>query len=199
MDDKKEISEAFNPETAKVKELKRFLRDHSQHVTGTKDVLISRAKGVIDLDLTTLNIQCENDDESARLRNLQKFVTPLGEDIPNPEVLKSNWSADILKIPEFRTGDLYNYLVLNNQRTFDAASIKAKRQLKANVFYQDGHVHSVQHHQIYTDCSHCYVKARVIPSIPTEKQNKKPDYITWVCLSKVTGRVHAAGCSCSAG
>jgi len=94
MDDKnlkKGISEAFNPETAKVKDLKRFLRDHSQHVTGTKDVLISRAKGVIDLDLKPVNIQCENDDESARLRNLQKFVTPLGEDIPNPELLKSNF------------------------------------------------------------------------------------------------------------
>ena len=82
--------------------------------------------------------------------------------------------------------------MLSKERTCDGVSNKASRQLKANVFYEDRHVHSVLYHHINKDISHCYIRSKVIPSLPT---TGKKDYDVWTCLSTVTGRVHSAGCN----
>jgi len=110
----------------------------------------------------------------------------------------SGWKDDITLIPDLSNSDLYNYLVLNSQRTHDGKPTGAKRQLKAKVFYNDRHVHSVEYHEINKTISHCYIRASVIPSIPTQKENKK-DYSVWVCIAKVSGNVQTAGCGCEAG
>ncbi|CAC5410464.1 unnamed protein product [Mytilus coruscus] len=75
----------------------------------------------------------------------------------------------------------------------------ARRQLKAKVFYQEGHISDIKCHQISAKCSHCIIKCHCLPSIPTKDKKKKPAYQTWVFLSKVTGRVHNAECNCVAG
>jgi len=102
-------------------------------------------------------------------------------------------------IPDFSEKDLYNYLVLSRQRTFDNAPMGAVKQLKAKVFYEDNHVHSIRHSPINEHCSHCYVLCEVVPSMPTADTKKNPDYSVWISLSKLTGQVHAADCICPAG
>lgn len=182
----------------KVPELKLFLRDHGLPVSGSKHELIERAIGANELGKKSIHELKKLDENFKRDRNLDRLVSPLGEKLPALSELKSGWIDDISSIPCVTNNDLYNYLVLNNNRTFDSKPVGAKRQLKAKVFYSDRHLHSVKFHEIDTKLSHCYVKALVIPSIPTQKENKK-DYIVWACLSKITGQVHAAGCDCAAG
>ena len=60
-------------------------------------------------------------------------------------------------------------------------------------------MHSVLYHDIAKTNSHCFVKAKVIASLPTDSVMKQPDRDTWVCLAKVSGQVHSAGCTCEAG
>ena len=89
--------------------------------------------------------------------------------------------------------------MLSQGRTIDKKQNNAKRQLKAKVFYEDRHVQSVQYHGIDQQITHCFVRAKVIPSMLTLNEKKKPDYVAWISMSKVTGHIHAAGCECSAG
>ncbi|WAR15913.1 hypothetical protein MAR_030507, partial [Mya arenaria] len=50
------------------------------------------------------------------------------------------------------------------------------------VFYEDGHVHSVKYNQISHKCSHCYVRAKVIPSLPGSDVKKRIMNHGPVCL-----------------
>ncbi|XP_069110245.1 uncharacterized protein [Argopecten irradians] len=94
-------------------------------------------------------------------------------------------------IPEtFYDKEIYNYIVLK---------MNSKKQLKSKVFYDDGHVHSVQVATIDENVSHCYVRAKVLPSLPTANKKDSPDYVVWVMLSKVTACVNSAYCNCTAG
>ncbi|KAH3768254.1 hypothetical protein DPMN_169466 [Dreissena polymorpha] len=38
-----------------------------------------------------------------------------------------------------------------------------------------------------------------MPSITTQKENQKPNYDVWLCMSKRSGQIHSAGCNCNAG
>lgn len=192
------ISGAFNPEKSSVKDLKRFLREHGEYVSGNKKELISRAKGCVQLGLKPLREIEENDEATDNHHLARRFTTSVGEELPHPTSL-NGWSREVENIPSITEKDLYNYLVLNTSRTFDKDGMKANRSLKAKVFFKDGHVHSVQHHIINDSCTHCYVKCKVVPSIATQKENQKPDYDVWICMSKITGHIHSAGCNCSAG
>ena len=183
--------------TATVPQLKDFLRDKGVQISGNKSELIKRVQGVLHLGIESLKIVSERDIADGKVRETNKFLTPLGENLPRPHELSCNWSDNVELFPPFTKNELYNYLVLNKERTCDGASNNAGRQLKAKVFYEDKHVHSVQCNLINEDVSHCYVRCRVIPSLPG--QTRKEDYRVWVCLSKVTGHVHSASCDCSAG
>ncbi|KAL5010353.1 hypothetical protein ScPMuIL_012658 [Solemya velum] len=201
LDCDKETSEALSRdlESLSVRELKIFLRERGSHVSGTKCQLRERVKGVQELGRKT-RIQLNSEDkEKSDQRNIEKFTSPLGEILSKPWDIVDGWEDSVENIPSVRNADLYNYLVLNRNRTFDAKSTKAKRQLKAKVFYEDKHVHSIKFHSIGSKCSHSYVKSKVIPSLPTGTEKQKPDYDVWVCLSKMSGQVHAAGCTCTAG
>ncbi|ESO88647.1 hypothetical protein LOTGIDRAFT_165431 [Lottia gigantea] len=182
-----------------VNELKSYLRDHGQYVSGVKSELIKRAKGTDIFRQRPLSELVLEDRNFEERRNLERFVTPLGETLPHPSSLKQGWIDDCEQIPDFTNTELYNYLVLSQGRTVDKEKNNAKRQLKAKVFYEDRHVHSVQYHNIAAKITHCYVRAKVIPSMPTLNEKKKPDYLVWISMSKVTGHVHGAGRECSAG
>ncbi|XP_041376830.1 uncharacterized protein LOC121389299 [Gigantopelta aegis] len=194
----KAFTQAFNSDVANVRELKTFLRDRGEQVSGNKPELVRRAKGVLDLGLKPLKVIQQTDKENAGHREVTKFKTPLGEILPDPSRLP-NWLDSLNDVPNFTDKDLYNYLVLNCQRTFDHDYLKANRAFKAKVFYEECHVHSVKYHKISEKCSHCFVKCKVIPSYPTKNEKEKPDYDVWLSLSKISGHVHSAGCSCSAG
>ncbi|XP_033745803.1 uncharacterized protein LOC117331294 [Pecten maximus] len=181
-----------------VQELKSFLRQHDQPVSGRSTELKERAKGVLKLGIRRKDILQREDERQSTLYQARKFVSPLGEILPHPSTLK-NWTDNVRQIPVFLEDALYNYLVLNRQRTFDNAPMGAVKQLKAKVFYEDSHVHHIRYSPITDLCSHCYVSCKVVPSMPTADVNKSPDYSVWICISKQTGQVHAADCNCPAG
>jgi len=166
----------------KVPALKNYLRQHGQYVTGNKSDLIERAKGVRKLQLRDVNDVQYDDDAIHLMRNKEKLTTPLGEVIPEPSSLK-NWTFDVTNIPHFSDSEIYNYLVL---------TMKAKRQFRSKVYFEDRHVHSLEYHPMSDECSHCLVPCKIIPSLPTSNKKDNPDHDVWVCLSKVSGKVHSA-------
>ena len=79
------------------------------------------------------------------LQNVKTSVlTPLGENLPTPSQLKDGWLLKCDEFPEFTQKELYNYLVLSKHRSYADSEMGARRQLKAKVFYQEGHI-SVGH------------------------------------------------------
>ncbi|CAC5410778.1 unnamed protein product [Mytilus coruscus] len=180
--------------TWKKKELQDFLKKCNQPTFGNKPELIERAKGAkaLGLDINNNAPRVLDDIKSS-------LLTPLGENLPSPSELKEGWSSNCDQFPDFTHKELYNFLVLSRHRSYDASEMGARRQLKAKVFYQEGHISDIKCHQISAKCSHCIIKCHCLPSIPTKDKKKKPAYQTWVFLSKVTGRVHNAECNCVAG
>ncbi|XP_071087830.1 uncharacterized protein [Haliotis cracherodii] len=189
-----DVDDEFHQMT--VKELREYLRERNQKVTGVRAQVLARARGAkaLRLDATTL-VQ-----PSKGVISMQrKLVTPSGYRMPDPTTLMIGWNDAVESLPEFSEKEIYNYMVLSNHRTSDKKPMMAKRQMKAVVFYQDRHVHGVALHDIHHDCDHMFVRCRVIPSLPTADARKSPDHDVWASLSKVTGRVHSANCTCAAG
>ncbi|KAL5010709.1 hypothetical protein ScPMuIL_013014 [Solemya velum] len=189
----KEISEACDKGDAldrfTIPSLKGYLRSRAQQVSGNKRELIERAKGAHTLGLRCLG-DIENEDyQKAIARVVDKLKTPVGETLDHPSYL-DKWTDDVNCIPEMNEKDIYNYFVYK---------LKTKRQLKAKVMYEDGHVHHIQVNLSGKNESHCFTRARVIPSMPSANQKKCPDYNVWVMLSKATGCINSAECDCTAG
>ncbi|XP_033744326.1 uncharacterized protein LOC117330213 [Pecten maximus] len=113
-----------------VQELKSFLRQHDQPVSGRSAELKERAKGVLNLGIRRKDILQREDERQSTIYQARKFVSPLGEILPHPSTLK-NWTDNVRQIPMFLEDALYNYLVLNRQRTFDNDPMGAVKQLKA--------------------------------------------------------------------
>ena len=67
-----------------------------------------------------------------------------------------------------------------------------KKSLRAKVYYTDRHVYDIQYCSISHVCDHCFVKRKVMPSIPTANAKENTDH-------DVTGNVHSADCDCTAG
>lgn len=180
-----------------VVQLKDYLRCRGEYVSGNKEELLKRAKGVELLKKRPLSEIQLSDQANDEQRRCERLVTPLGEKLPDPMTLKLGWSVEMKNIPHFQYGELYNYMVLSKKRSIDLESNQANRQtVKSKVFQNDRHLYDVQVNSLSEDTSHCFVKAKCIRSLP---DSKKPDYKVWVCLSKITGRVHSAGCDCDAG
>ena len=133
----KGISEAYDIEKTKVCDLRQYLKNHGLPVSCSKYELQRRVKSACEMGRKPLSVIENEDLESDEARRLERLITPFGEDLPEPTLLKTGWTNDVQQIPSFTTNDLYNYLVLNNRRTFDGNASQAKRQLKAKVFYKD--------------------------------------------------------------
>lgn len=184
--------ESFDKMTKK--QLIEFLKKCRQPTFGNKPELVRRARGAKELGLD-LNNDRPSDNLVVSLKD--RIITPLGENLPVPSHLTEGWVTDCEHFPDLTENEVYNYLVLS-KRTFDSNQQSARRQLKARIFYDEGHVQNIELNLVSQDSSHCIVKCNCLPSIPTKDKNKKPAYRTWVCLSKVTGRVHTAECNCVA-
>ena len=180
-----------------VVQLKNYLRSRGEYVSGNKEELLKRAKGAQLLNKKPLREIQLADQICDEQRRVERFVTPLGEKLPDPKTLKTGWTSDLKVIPNFQYSELYNYMVLSKKRCIDNESNQANRQtVKSKVFQNDRHLYDVYVNPLSDDTSHCFVRAKCIKSLPGDKI---PDYIVWVCLSKITGRVHSAGCDCDAG
>ena len=102
--------------------------------------------------LKTQPLITDDDTNIDNQRFADKLKTPLGKKLPDPSIV-TEWDKDVSHIPPVSDSTLYNFLVLNCNRTRDAKQTNAKRQLKAKVFYKDRHVHSVMYSYISDDCS----------------------------------------------
>jgi hypothetical protein len=191
-------------ESMKVPGLKQFLKENEQPVSGLKPALVERAKGVLDLraDNARRNLADSDNDENNEIipgineetfrtgaSRTGRLLTPLGKNLPDPDTLQTDWNDDVTTIPGVTSNEMYNYLVLSNHGTFDQQNLGARRAVRARVFYENRHIHSIQYHDVEQDCSHCFVQALCLPSIPTTNKKKHPDYRVWLCLSKISGRV----------
>ncbi|XP_070202256.1 uncharacterized protein [Littorina saxatilis] len=111
----------------------------------------------------------------------------------NPEaVALADW-------PDITDKELYNFMVYKCNKAVDKGRKNARRQLKAHVFYDDRHVHSVSYHPVAKDSDQCYLKCLVIPSAASSNTSKYPDRKVWLSASKVTGQIAKAYCDCTAG
>jgi hypothetical protein len=87
-----------------------------------------------------------------------------------------------------------------SSRCADKLKIGAQRQLKGQMMFKEGHVHSLFFHGNPLDGSaYGFIKAKVLPSLPSKDAKQTPDYSLWVCLSTVTGHILSASCNCTAG
>lgn len=58
-----------------------------------------------------------------------------------------------------------------------------ERQMKSRVFFEDRHVHELLYHNVGDESSHCFVKCKVIPSLPSSNKKENPDYVVSALLS----------------
>ena len=69
----KGISDVFDPNKAKVSDLRIFLRDHNVPISVVKSVLIDKAKVLLDLDLPNVKRLQESDMLSTEEHHLERF------------------------------------------------------------------------------------------------------------------------------
>ncbi|XP_052818004.1 uncharacterized protein LOC128244025 [Mya arenaria] len=172
-----------------VDELKKYLRSVGQYVSGNKSELIDRVKGAYKLGLGNVNDLQESDRSAFLRRENERLRTPIGGKMTHPSCIDS-WSDDVSLIPDMTEKDIYNYFVYK---------LNTKCQLKSKVMYEDWHIHRVQVNNPDENESHCFVRCKAIPSMPSTNQKQCPDYDVWVMLSKMTGCINSAECSCTAG
>ncbi|KAL4237209.1 hypothetical protein ACF0H5_005589 [Mactra antiquata] len=101
MADKENIDDSFVPNKSSVKQLKQFLREHIVPISGVKELLVKRAEGILSLGLVSREKLSEDDCKQASDRKTERFLTPLGENLPTPCSLKSGWTGDIECFPPF--------------------------------------------------------------------------------------------------
>ena len=93
-----------------VAQLKDYLRFHNHYVSGNKNELVLRTKGVQKLGLNDRQLH-RNAEVNYEKRKTEKLFTPLGEKLPHPDVLKT-LSSDLMDFPTLTDSDIYNYFVL---------------------------------------------------------------------------------------
>ena len=110
--------------------------------------------------------------------SFERNITSLGEVILEFSKLTS-CSKDLSNVPDFC--DKYNYFILK---------MNTNRLLWSNVYYEDGHLHDIEYNSVNAHCSHCVVRASVIPSLSSANTKLTPDHLTWLTMSKGSGNVH---------
>ena len=91
-------------------QLKDYLRRHNQNVTGKKAELALRAKRGEQTCESWCNLW-ESGRESIRTTTDRNASGPAWREAPR-SILLVNWVKDLLQIPHFTEGDIYNYVVL---------------------------------------------------------------------------------------
>ncbi|KAH3738818.1 hypothetical protein DPMN_045461 [Dreissena polymorpha] len=116
----------FDVNKANCAQLRQHLRQHGLPVSGSKKELIERVNGSFEIGKQPLEVLRLHDENLNTERARSRLLTPLGEKLPEVKSITSGWSIDVNLIPYFSDNDLYNYLVLNNQRANDGKPIGAK-------------------------------------------------------------------------
>ncbi|KAH3768255.1 hypothetical protein DPMN_169467 [Dreissena polymorpha] len=68
--------------------------------SGNKTELIERAKGVIAIVRNHSRKYWEVTRKRGHNRSVDKLITPLGEELPDPILFKANWTSSVDEIPK---------------------------------------------------------------------------------------------------
>jgi len=173
-------------------ELQKWLRIHGLKVTGTRDELVVRVENAKRAGVETVVERDAREKGEITKRAAAKLSTPT-EILPEPKNLKS-WTKDLSRLPRLTSKDIMNYLVFGLCKFYKNEDLRCFKQLKAYKFFKDGHVQDIEIAFINDKSNYCFVRAKVLPSMKTERV-----YNTWVSMVKDTAKVFSADCNCIAG
>ena len=173
-------------------ELQKWLRNHGLKVTGTKEELVIRVENAKRTGVETVVERIAREKKEITKRAVEKLSTPT-EILPDPKNLKS-WTKDLSRLPRLTSKDIMNYLVFGSCKFYKNEDMHCFKQLKAYKFFKDGHVQDIELAFINDRSSYCFVRAKVLPSMKTDRV-----YNTWVSMVKDTANVFSANCNCIAG
>jgi hypothetical protein len=173
-------------------DLYKWLKEHGLKLSGRKQELLIRVACAIKDGCETVVEKEKRKEKEIELRKQEKLTTPT-EDLPNPGTLKL-WSQDYSKFPPITFTDIKNYLVYGACKFYKNEDINCFKEMKAFKFFKDGHVQEIELSLINEKSSYCFIKAKVLPSMKTDRV-----YRTWVSIVKETGQIYSADCNCIAG
>ena len=173
-------------------ELKTWLKARELKVSGSKQDLIARVSKAKHDGTELLVVKEIREKNEREKRMIEKLKTPF-EDLPNPKTL-SNWTTDLSDLPDITIDEIKDYLVYDKCKFYVKEDMNCLKQLKAFKFFKDGHVQDIKFCDICAASNYCFVKAKILPSMRTDRI-----YETWVSIVKETAKVISADCNCTAG
>ncbi len=187
------MAEQQRLEACKKEELKTWLKADGLKVSGRKQDLITRVRKAKESGTELLVVRQMREKNEREKRMIDKLKTPF-DDLPNPKTLISDLTQDLSNIPAITINEIKEYLVYGECKFYAKEDMKCFKQLKAFKFFKDGHVQNIQLHMIHATGGYCFVKAKVLPSMRTDRI-----YETWISFVKETAKVLSADCNCVAG
>lgn len=145
-------------------------------------------------DLPPASDQISHLDSAAFSRYRQK-LTLSGYRVPDPYSVPSReWDDRVSLWPPVEYGNIYSYFI-NTPGMYTVESLKSYKSLDSYSLYHAGHVQTVLHHKVAKESPVCILKAKVQKS---QSVTDKP-YEAWATVTKKTGDINAAHCTCMAG
>ena len=173
-------------------ELQQWLKNHELKVSGTKEELVARVENAKRTAVETVVERAAREKKEFTKRAAEKVTSPT-ETLPDPKNLKS-WTKDLSRLPRLTSKDIVNYLVVGSCKFYKNEDMQCFKQLRAYKFFKDGHVQDIELAFINDRSSYCFVRAKVLPSMKTDRV-----YNTWASMVKDTANVFSADCNCIAG
>ena len=172
--------------------LQDWLRIHGLKVSGTKEELVTRAEIAKQAGIETVAERDAREKKEITKRAAEKLSTPT-EILPDPKNLKL-WTKDLSRLPRLTGKDITNYLVFGSCKFYKNEDMHCFKQLKAYRFFRDGHVQDIELAFINDRSNYCFVRAKVLPSMKTDRV-----YKTWIAMVKDIANGFSADCTCTAG
>ena len=122
-----------------------------------------------------------------------KLQTSEGK-LPDPKTL-SSWMHNFSKIPEFKFGDLYNYLV--GKDDYSPEDLRSFKSLLGFKLFRDGHVVDLKYCRVEGK-RFCFFQFKVKPTERAKTEDSQTTYNGFVILNS-SGEVHSAFCPCKGG
>ena len=122
-----------------------------------------------------------------------KLQTSEGK-LPDPKTL-SSWMHNFSKIPEFKFGDLYNYLV--GKDDYSPEDLRSFKSLLGFKLFRDGHVVDLKYCPVEGK-SFCFFQFKVKPTERAKTEDGQTTYNGFVILNS-SGEVHSAFFPCKGG
>ncbi|KAJ8030935.1 hypothetical protein HOLleu_27485 [Holothuria leucospilota] len=193
-----------------VASLKDYLRIRGLKQTGNKTKLIALVYGASQLGVQPKPNEVEEDRK--RSEQYRKVLNICGKTLPDPlSELNDNWKGEKEGVhcwPPVSYYEIAEWL-LRDAPCVSQPSIRDKKRAstlhdrllsdykegKAYSYFSSKWLHEILYHDVESQSPVCYVKANCTPS----QAIKNVPHTAWVALSKESGKVFSAYCTCFAG